>query len=145
MLEILVFMVSSFVVIILFLILGWYNDRVNKRIEYKRKIREIDYYINRINEAETLLEMYFIHINMWRMGLRHENFSPFRYGIFRTEDISKMSPSDVYLGNSYTGCLKNIPEWLTESYEDQLYALEQYRRVLGTSLFEMRKEIFNKI
>lgn len=84
----------------------------NQRIKNKL----IPDFLARLQSANTLLELYAIHIQIWANNIRNKNIGPDSYGMFRTHDILTMSPHEVYLGNIWGLFTYNIPTW--QSFED---------------------------
>ena len=75
-------------------ILGWYNQLMED-----------------LNEAKTLEDLLAVHKHAWEVGYRNENIAPCEWGMFRTQDISQMQSSEVFLGGIYGLCTRNIPFW----------------------------------
>lgn len=107
--------------------------------EITRKINMCDDYIGTLrgivveNNASTLCKLFDLHKEIWNNGIRNRNIGPDRYGIFRTEDISTMKYSEVYLGNIYGLWTLPLPEWVdkTEGNPSDLEIVtKQYKNLL---------------
>ena len=72
-------------------------------------------YLSEISKAESLMDLFNIHKQMWTEGLRHANIGPDEFGMFRTNDISSMKPSEVFLGNVYGLWTAPLNEWIGKS------------------------------
>lgn len=114
--------------------------------------------INAINKCDSLEELLSIHKEAWIVGFQNENLGPDKYGMFRTENIPTMQPSEVFLGGIWGLFTHAIPFW--EERKSQPYynidgrnnfnivpktrlydiVLDQYKRLL-ISNFE---DIWNK-
>lgn len=68
--------------------------------------------IKKINNCKSLMELFECHKWLWNLGYQNENIGPCPYGMFRTNDIRTMRPSEVFLGDIYGLHTKNIPDWL---------------------------------
>ena len=64
-----------------------------------------------IKGAKDLDELLKAHKIAWIRGFQNGNLGPCLYGKFRTKDIAKMKPSEVYLGDIYGLWTFNIPHW----------------------------------
>ena len=73
-------------------------------------------YRKRVEKAKTLREVFELHKDAWWKGFRNVNLGPDKFGMFRTDDIGCMSPSEVYLGGIYGLLTKTLPEW--ENYKN---------------------------
>lgn len=62
-----------------------------------------------IKNAGNLNELLTLHKRAWNEGFRNENLGP--GSMFRCDDISKMTSSQVYLGDIYGLWTFNIPTW----------------------------------
>lgn len=98
----------------------------------------------KIDGCQTLIELLHVHKELWDKGFQNFNLGPCQWGMFRTHDISKMHPSEVFLGGIWGLTTRNIPFWEVYSDEDmsgngfglddstKIYDLimNQYRRLL---------------
>lgn len=90
--------------------------------EYKNQeniIKLADKYINKIEKCSHLMEVFELHKDMWNKGFQHPYLGPCQYGMFRTQSIERMRPSQVYLGGVYGLLTKPLSEW--ERYKDTRY------------------------
>lgn len=71
--------------------------KARKNKELRRK--NLEFFIPKVRSAKSLRELFTLHIQIWASGIQHSNFGPDQYGIFRTQDILKMRPEEVFLGN----------------------------------------------
>lgn len=104
--------------------------------------------INTIEKCDSLYELLSIHKSAWTLGFQNENLGPDKYGMFRTENISTMEPSEVFLGNIWGLFTHSIPFWeerKSQPYgcngfginpEISLYSiiLDQYKRLLISNI-----------
>lgn len=78
---------------------------------YKNQLNAGQYLIDSIKETKSLYTLLQIHKTAWRAEFQNINLAPCTYGMFRTNDILKMTPDEVYLGNIYGLNTHNIPFW----------------------------------
>lgn len=104
--------------------------------------------INAIKKCDSLEELLSIHKEAWLIGFQNENLGPDRYGMFRTENIPTMKPSEVFLGGIWGLFTHAIPHWeerKSQPYgcngfnmdpEISLYGivLDQYKRLLISNI-----------
>ena len=148
---------------------NWWNRIFHKKAlkEYKayRKqcSRIIGWYpqlLQDLKEAKDLSTLLSIHKHAWEIGYQNKNLAPCEWGMFRTNDIPNMTPSEVYLGGMYTGLnTYNIPYWeshKTETWEcngyghnseDLLYdtIMKQYRDHLKSNFRAINDESANQL
>lgn len=98
-------------------------------------------HLSDISKASSLMEIFDLHKRLWNDGIRHRNIGPDEYGMFRTDDISRMSPSQVYLGNVYGLWTAPLPQWI--GTPDERIITEQYRQHLMSNLEWLRSQIFD--
>lgn len=110
--------------------------------------------INAIEKCDSLYELMNIHKEAWIIGFQNENLGPDKYGMFRTENIPTMQPSEVFLGGIWGLFTHAIPFWeerKSQPYgcndfnmdpEISLYGivLDQYKRLLISNI----EDIWNK-
>ena len=105
---------------------------------------ELDERIGASKSLENVLEL---HKKAWELGYQNGNLGPCEYGMFRTQDISKMTPDEVYLGNVYGLWTFPMPKW--EDQKTQMYdkdisvydvILNQYKRVLHSNVKAIYRE-----
>lgn len=110
--------------------------------------------VNAINKCDSLEELLSIHKEAWIVGFQNENLGPDKYGMFRTENIPTMQPSEVFLGGIWGLFTHAIPFWeerKSQPYgcngfnmdpEISLYGivLDQYKRLLISNI----EDIWNK-
>lgn len=110
--------------------------------------------INTIKKCGSLEELLSIHKEAWIVGFQNENLGPDKYGMFRTESIPTMQPSEVFLGGIWGLWTYAIPFW--EERKPQPYGyngfnmdpkislydivLDQYKRLLISNI----EDIWNK-
>ena len=104
--------------------------------------------VNAINKCDSLEELLSIHKETWIVGFQNENLGPDKYGMFRTENIPTMQPSEVFLGGIWGLFTHAIPFWeerKSQPYgcngfnmdpEISLYGivLDQYKRLLISNI-----------
>lgn len=94
-------------------------------------------FIEELEKAECLAEVYIVHLKMWGAGLRNGNVGPDMYGMFRCADIFCMKPQDIFLGGVYGLNTHPIPFWEEAGEKDKaVYAqvLMQYKTHLISNL-----------
>ena len=110
---------------------------------------ELDERISASKSLENVLEL---HKKAWGLGYRNNNIGPCEYGIFRTQDISTMTPDAVYLGNVYGLWTFPIPKW--ENQKSQMYdkdilvydiVLNQYKGILHSNVKAIYREAKNLV
>ena len=139
------------------LILSKRNEEYRLRSQYDKCSR----WLNAVSAApDDLMKLFNLHVGLWRDGLQCENLGPDKYGMFRTEDISKMYPWQVYLGGVDGLFTLPVSDW--EEFKDretarrkadglkpdipQEYQLvcRQYREHLMSNVKDIRSHIFDK-
>ena len=118
------------------------RKKTEKEKQRKRTIlNKLDYFIHQVEIAQSLKDLYILHIKIWANGIRHENFGPNKYGMFRTDDILMMVPEEVHLGNVWGLFTKQLPFWETCSVNDQKLVIEQYQNVLLSNMKAMKRDL----
>ena len=118
------------------------RKKTEKEKQRKRTIlNKLDYFIHQVEIAQSLKDLYILHIKIWANGIRHENFGPNKYGMFRTDDILMMVPEEVHLGNVWGLFTKQLPFWETCSVSDQKLVIEQYQNVLLSNMKAMKRDL----
>mgnify|MGYP003292276174 CR=1 FL=1 len=125
-------------------------DIFKSKEEYRReldaKVRKCEDWLYRVNGCRTLDELVGVHREMWRDGVRHPNFGPDMYGMFRTDDIGNLSKSAVFLkpeNGAWTRSIADI-ERDRDAYPDvYAQAVSQYRGHLASNLKLLRDEIYD--
>ena len=101
----------------------------------------------RIGASKTLEGVLELHKKAWGLGYQNGNLAPCEWGMFRTKDISKMTPDEVFLGNVYGLWTFPMPKW--EDQKSQMYdkdisvydiVLNQYKRVLHSNVKAIYRE-----
>lgn len=90
-----------------------------KKCEESRQI--IGFYTEleqKVKNALILSDLLTVHKEAWKLGFRNVNLGPCKWGMFRTEDILTMTPSEVYIGGIYGLVTQNIPFWEKHKDED---------------------------
>ena len=105
------------------------NKLIQKELDKQTLIR---YFIDRVNKADTLNDIYILHIQIWANGIQHPNFGPDKYGMFRTKNILTMTKDEVFLGNINGRFTKELSFWETQENKEDI--LQQYKNIL---LFNM--------
>ena len=106
--------------------------------EKQRQNNVIKYFIKQLEQAQTLTDVFILHIQLWANGIHNPNFGPSEYGMFRTSDILLMKKKEVFLGNIWGLFTKPLPYWETCPDERPLI-IEQYKNQLLFNLKEMLK------
>ena len=104
-------------------------------------LNKLDYFIHQVEIAKSLKDLYILHIKIWANGIRHENFGPDKYGMFRTNNILMMVPEEVYLGNIWGLLTKPLPFWETCSVDDQKLVIEQYQNILLSNMKTIKRDL----
>ena len=94
-----------------------FRELSDQRYRMKNLVDLTGIFLKKVTTCSTLMECFELHKDLWRKGYQNENLGPNPYGMFRTSDITRMRPSEVYLGNIYGLFTKSIPEW--RRYEDE--------------------------
>lgn len=112
------------------------NKRVNKMKE------DIVFFIEQLQHAESLNDIYILHLKIWGSGIQHANFGPDVHGIFRTSDILKMEKSEIILGNINGLWNKPLTFWETyDNAEDVRVITNKYRNHLISNLKFLYKKL----
>ena len=98
-------------------------------------------YLSEISKADSLMGLFDIHKRMWAEGVRHANIGPNEFGMFRTNDITSMKPSEVFLGNVYGLWTAPLNEWI--GTKDEHIIREQYRNHLSSNVDWLRSLVFD--
>lgn len=98
-------------------------------------------YLSEISKADSLMGLLEVHKRMWADGIRHSNIGPNEFGIFRTDDIATMRPSEVFLGNIYGLWTAPLSEWIGS--KDEHIITEQYRHHLSSNVDWLRSLVFD--
>ena len=118
------------------------RKKIEKEKQRKRTIlNKLDYFIHQVEIAESLKDLYILHIKMWANGIRHEHFGPDKYGMFRTDDILMMTPEEVYLGNIWGLFTKQLPYWETCPADEQRLVIKQYQNILISNMKAMKRDL----
>lgn len=88
----------------------------------------------KLSRATRLQQVFEIHKEAWSKGFRNKNLGPCPYGMFRTDDIATMSPSEVFLGNIGGLWTFPLPEWEKSDSESYEKVLEQYKHILHSNI-----------
>lgn len=106
----------------------FHNSEIKKSKEqlaiYKRQLNAGQNLIDSIKEAKSLYSLLQIHKTAWGAGFRSYNLNPCPHGMFRTHDILKMTPDEVYLGGIYGLFTKNIFFW--ENHKEDKYGVNGF-------------------
>lgn len=123
--------------------------------KYQTMVRASQELLQKISEAEYLVQLMVYHKEAWKVGYKNDNLAPCKYGIFRTKDILSMTIDEVFLGGIYGLNTHTIRFW--EDCKDspmgpngfgidhsmKIYSLimGQYRKLLSSNIRIMRDEI----
>ena len=136
----------TFAIIILLLLGCLYSElALKKKADKERKEKEkqeakkkkelVSYFINQLKSAETLNDIFILHIKIWANGIQHPNFGPNEYGMFRTKDILTMNKNEVFLGNVHGLFTHPLTTWEeTDDLSSRQITIEQYRNHLISNL-----------
>ena len=133
------------IVIVLFIIskiVTTYKLKQRKELKEQKHKKELldklDYFIHQVEIAESLRELFILHIKIWANGIQHKNLGPNQYGMFRTNDILMMVPEEVYLGNIWGLNTKPLPFWETQTSENQELVIKQYKTILISNMNNLK-------
>ena len=82
-----------------------------------------DRFIRRLEKSDSLLDLFSLHRQIWDSGIRNANIGPNEYGMFRTDDISRMKPDEVFLGNIFGLFTLPLPQWIGAQEEPVIVQL----------------------
>lgn len=124
------------------------QENIKQMSIYTKQCLEGQRFLERIEESSTLNTLIGIHRDAWETGFRNKNIGPDRYGVFRTLDISSMTPDQVYLGGILGLFTCPIPFW--ERHKNEMYGcngfgidedrrlydivLDQYKGLLSSNI-----------
>ena len=83
----------------------------NKYRKLKIMLSEYPELMDKVINAKNLLNIYTLHLKLWASGFRNKNLAPCEWGMFRTKDISTMTPDQVFIGGVFGLNTHNIPSW----------------------------------
>lgn len=113
----------------------------------RKRYEKCNYWLQQIGDChDDLMEIMTVHKMIWNDGLRHPGFGPDRYGYFRTDDIDRMQPSDVYLGGVDGIWTNNIPafEDIRNSEPDVYRRIcRQYSGQLSSNVKHLRDMVYD--
>lgn len=99
--------------------------------------------VNAINKCGSLEELLSIHKEAWIVGFQNENLGPDKYGMFRTENIPTMQPSEVFLGNICGLFTHAIPFW--EKRKSQPYGYNGFNMNPKISLYDIVLDQYKRL
>lgn len=124
--------------------------RRKKLQEFLKKCEEAKQIVNSYTELEqkvknalTLGGLLAIHKEAWELGFRNANLGPCKWGMFRTEDISTMTPDEVYIGGIYGLVTQNIPFW--EKYKDENMSCNGFGIDEDTKIYDLLMDRYKGI
>lgn len=93
-----------------------------------------------IKNATTLEALLVWYKRAWKAGFQNKNLGPDKYGMFRTNDINKMTIDEVFLGGIYGLWTFSISEW--ENTDEQSYAIvkSQYQNLLISNIIAIERQ-----
>lgn len=100
-----------------------------------------EHFIRRVSRCDNLLELFSLHRQIWDSGIRNANIGPNEFGMFRTEDISRMKPDEVFLGNIFGLFTLPLPEWIGRPEEPII--TQQYRNHLLSNVKQQQSLIYD--
>lgn len=99
--------------------------------------------VNAINKCGSLEELLSIHKEAWIVGFQNENLGPDKYGMFRTENIPTMQPSEVFLGGIWGLFTHAIPFW--EERKSQPYGCNDFNMDPEISLYDIVLDQYKRL
>ena len=100
-----------------------------------------EHFIRRVSRCDNLLELFSLHRQIWDSGIRNANIGPNEFGMFRTEDISRMKPDEVFLGNIFGLFTLPLPEWIGRPEEPII--TQQYRNHLLSNVKQQQSLVYD--
>lgn len=100
-----------------------------------------DRFIRRLEKSDSLLDLFSLHRQIWDSGIRNANIGPNEYGMFRTDDISRMKPDEVFLGNIFGLFTLPLPQWIGAQEEPLI--VQQYRDHLLSNVKQQQSLVFD--
>lgn len=100
-----------------------------------------DRFIRRLEKSDSLLDLFSLHRQIWDSGIRNANIGPNEYGMFRTDDISRMKPDEVFLGNIFGLFTLPLPQWIGAPEEPLI--VQQYRDHLLSNVKQQQSLVFD--
>lgn len=103
----------------------------------------------RVEGARSLPDLLSLHKEAWSKGIRNDNLGPNEYGMFRCEDISKLSQDNVYLGGVYGFNTLPLSSWENSrnagriTGEDYRLIMNQYRSHLTSNIKAVRSQVYD--
>ena len=139
-----------FVILFICIYVSVKKERKKKKIIKEKQFKKnllvkLDYFINQVELTKSLRDLYILHIKIWANGIKHPNFGPDRYGMFRTNDILMMTPEEVYLGNIWGLWTRPLSVWETYDIDNQKVVIEQYQNILLSNMRAMKQDIENEL
>lgn len=132
--------IISLSLIIGMLIFNFFDQHSKKKETINQSL--ILLFIQKLECAETLEEVFNLHKDMWTKGIQHQNFGPDPYGMFRTKDISSMTKDEVFLGNIYGLFTKPLSFWAeTPDTKEYKIVLNQYKYHLISNLKALYEQV----
>lgn len=98
-------------------------------------------YLGLLQASSGLDDLFDLHKDIWNAGLRHPNIGPDPFGMFRTDNITTMSRSEVFLGNMNGLWTLPLKEWIGTPEEH--IVTEQYRHHLIANVELLRSQVFD--
>lgn len=108
---------------------NWFN-KIFKHAQYKETaaniedakeiLRLIPRFEEDVERTRSFDKLLYVHRTMWNIGIQQECNAPCPYGVFRTDDISTMFLSEVYLGGIW-GLVTRPANWWIREHKDTLY------------------------
>lgn len=114
------------------------QELIQQRNENDKKREYCEYFINQVKSTNSLNTLLNLHKLIWACGFRNNNLGPDKFGMFRTNDIIKMTPQEVYLGNIEGLFTRTLADWSNNPKEEYQIVLEQYRKHLISNLTAIR-------
>lgn len=128
---------------------NWWNRIFHKKeiasnFSELTKVKSIlaasDKLLYEIKNAATLEALLLWHKRAWRAGFQNKNLGPDKYGMFRTNDINKMTIDEVFLGGIYGLWTFPISEW--DNTDEQSYNIvkSQYQNLLSSNVDAIKEK-----
>lgn len=120
-------------------------NRLFHKAEVQKNVKQMSIYttqclegqkfLNMIEDCKSLITLIDIHKSIWEAGFQNENIGPCPYGIFRTLDISSMTPDQIYLGGIFGLTTHPITYW--EEHKNAKYGYNGFGIDETYSIYEM--------
>ena len=103
--------------------------------KYKLLLLKYPELFDQVVNAKNLMELFKLHKQAWLEGFQNKILSSCKWGNFRSDSITTMTPEDVYLGNVYGLWTYNIPKW--EMLQEEIYGFNGFGIPRDTKVYDL--------